>query len=105
LLATPRVDQSRLLLLLLLHALSLTSLMLLSRNNSNSTFHAAITSGTAEAETRPLLQLPRQHSKERRMDSSRDFYTSTSTGQDEEFGADDSFIIPLPWWPPPPQPA
>jgi hypothetical protein len=106
LLSTPRVgqgDQSLLLLLLLLlHALSLTSQMHLSRSNSNSTY-AATTSGTAEAETRPLLQLPRQHSKERRMDSSRDFYTSTPTGQDEEFGAD-SFIIPLPWWAPP-QPA
>lgn len=49
---------------------------------------------TSAAETKPLLQ--------EKMDSSRDFYTSTPGGSrdDEEFGTsgDDSFFTPLPWY-------
>jgi hypothetical protein len=49
---------------------------------------------TSAAETKPLLQ--------EKMDSSRDFYTSTPGGSrdDEEFGpsGDDSFFTPLPWY-------
>jgi hypothetical protein len=51
-------------------------------------------SHTSAAETKPLLQ--------EKMDSSRDFYTSTPGGSrdDEEFGpsGDDSFFTPLPWY-------